>query len=189
MAAGGIPSGLEILMDAISPTDESQIISWLNSQPWSGVTDNPKARQVQQYGYTYAYTGGPLTVGNPMTGPILYYAEVFRQRGWMNARQCIVNRYTQTQGISAHIDRKTFGPIIMSISLGADAVMTFRRGAERYDLLIPRLAALRLTGEARYEWTHEISSAKSYLVPGTGMKVVKPVDYCRYSLTYREVTE
>ena len=105
--------------------------------------------------------------------------------------QCIVNEYYQTQGIAAHIDNKNFGPTIIGMSIGADGVITFKRGAGygheagRYDCFLPRRSVMMMVSEARYVWTHEISGNKSYSIDG--VRTPKPIDYRRISLTFREL--
>lgn len=122
-----------------------------------------------------------------MEGPILRLAQKFETARLMKPVQCIVNEYFQSQGISAHIDNKNFGPTIIGLSIGADAVMTFKRNSERFDCFLPRRSVVLMSGESRYSWTHEISSNKSYTV--NGQKIVKPEDYRRISLTFRELAD
>ena len=41
--------------------------------------------------------------------------------------QCIVNEYRPGQGIGMHADHRDFGPVVVSLSLGASWPMRFRR--------------------------------------------------------------
>lgn len=181
-----VPTGLSLQPNAISVEKELAIIQWLDAHHWTNVNpSNPNSRRVQQFGYGYNYTSKSLTPGEPMAGPIYDLAQTFTTAGLMTPVQCIVNEYSQTQGISAHIDNKNFGPTVIGLSIGADAVMTFKRGNERFDCFLPQRSVMMMTGEARYAWTHEISSNKSYIV--SGRRVPKPVKYRRISLTFREL--
>lgn len=181
-----IPSGLTVHPNIISPENEQILLSWIDSQTWSRVTpSNPYSRRVQHYGYDYSYRSGGLTPTTPISGPLLGLVDHFDRAGLMKPVQCIINEYYQTQGISSHTDNKNFGPTIIGVSIGADAVMTFRRGTERYDCFLPRRSVLIMTGEARYLWTHEISSNKSYMLGD--QRIMKPDDYRRISLTFREL--
>jgi len=101
--------------------------------------------------------------------------------------QCIVNEYTRNQGITAHTDRDTFGPVICGISIGGDTVMTFERGSEKFDLFLPSRSMMIMSGPARYEWTHAIDKKKVSYVDASGRKITKPQDYRRISLTYRTI--
>jgi alkylated DNA repair protein alkB family protein 8 len=181
-----IPQGLSFSADMITPAEESEIIRWLDAREWVRVNpSNPSSRRVQQYGHAYVYATKGVSAGVPMEGPILALAQRIEAAGLMKPVQCIVNEYFQTQGISAHSDSKNFGPIIIGISISADGVMTFKRGEERFELFLPHRSMMMMTGESRYTWTHEISSNKSYTV--AGHRIMKPDDYRRISLTFREL--
>lgn len=100
--------------------------------------------------------------------------------------QCIVNRYLRGEGISAHTDAKSFGPVIVSISLEAPTNMIFTHPSkETISLYLPRRSILILTGEARDTYKHEIPSRVTIDLPDRVTKISKPLDYRRISLTYR----
>ena len=85
--------------------------------------------------------------------------------------QCIVNEYLPGQGIGMHSDHRDFGPIVASLSLGADWPMCFRpSGARPYRASAAprrpdRNAApplrLLLTGASRHAWMHGIDRTQS----------------------------
>lgn len=64
--------------------------------------------------------------------------------------------------------------------------MVFERGTERFECFLPRRSVVKLSGPARYEWKHSIPSRVTY-IDNTGVKVTKPQDYRRISLTFREL--
>lgn len=102
----------------------------------------------------------------------------------MNPTQCIVNEYYRHQGIGKHIDAPQFGPVIVSISMGADTNFIFRGpDSTSVTLDIPRRSALILRDEARYLYTHEIPLKTHYT--SQGQRIEKPLDYRRVSLTFR----
>src|SRR5205085_1618764 len=82
--------------------------------------------------------------------------------------QIIVNEYKPGQGISAHFDNvHVFGDIIISITLGSQCTMVFRKySIEEKELLIP-CSALIISGEYRLKWTHEIEQVKQDQHPET----------------------
>ena len=173
--------GLYLTPYFISPQLESDVIQWLDQQQWS----TKLARRTQHYGFIYEYKARTAaTPTTPITGPLLEIANIFEMTGVMTPQQCIVNEYLADQGISAHIDSHTFGKRIISVSLNADAVMTFTRGTEQIDIFLPRLSAIMLEGPARNEWKHEIKKRKTY-IDGMGKKITKSPEYRRISLTYR----
>ena len=85
--------------------------------------------------------------------------------------QCIVNEYLPGQGIGMHADHRDFGPIVASLSLGADWPMRFRPRATRpyaagalpgdEVAVLPRRSVLVLAGRARSAWMHGIDRGDS----------------------------
>ena len=183
-----IPSGLFLTPNFISAEKEAEIITWLDARPWS----TEISRRTQHFGYSYNYNKKDITLTNPMEGPILEIAQMIEQMGIMksrdtNVRQCIVNEYYRNQGIAPHIDNLKFGPIVIGLSIGNDAVMTFTRGTEIFECFLPRLSMVMLSQDARYEWKHSIDKRVTYTSP-CGQKITKPQDYRRISLTYRSLS-
>jgi DNA oxidative demethylase len=90
--------------------------------------------------------------------------------------QALVIRYDPGAGIGWHRDRPVFKHVL-GISLGAPAVMRFRRrrpdGFDRVSRLLPPRSIYHLTGEARHEWEHSIA----------GMAMT------RWSITFRSLSE
>jgi alkylated DNA repair dioxygenase AlkB len=90
--------------------------------------------------------------------------------------QALVIRYDLGAGIGWHRDRPVFEHVL-GISLGAPAVMRFRRrrpgGFDRVSMLLPPRSIYHLTGEARHEWEHSIA----------GMTMT------RWSITFRSLSE
>ena len=58
---------------------------------------------------------------------ILEIAHTIEKTGLMKPGQCIVNEYYHNQGISPHIDSDIFGSVILGVSIGDDAMMTFEQ--------------------------------------------------------------
>ena len=81
----------------------------------------------------------------------------------------IVNEYRPGQGIGMHADHASFGPVVVSLSLGDAWTMNFRpRSARPYvrdgrasdeTALLPRRSALVLRGQARSAFMHGIDRA------------------------------
>lgn len=99
--------------------------------------------------------------------------------------QAIINEYKPGQGIGAHIDSRSFGDCIASLSLGSHCVMRFTKGDEAVDVfLVPRSVAI-LTGEARNDWKHEIPRRSEDPHPFRAGKTLKRSR--RVSVTFRTV--
>lgn len=179
MTSKEIPPGLIYQEDFISEEVEKKLIEWIDKQPWN----NSIKRRTQHYGYEYNYTQRvALQKTTPISGPLLELCEELTSI--MKPEQCIINEYTKSQGIAAHIDACTFGPIICSISLGSPCNMIFTKGDEKTSLYLAPRSIVVLTKDARYKWKHEIRPTSSITLP-EGREIKKLDDYRRISLTFR----
>lgn len=70
-----VPEDLALQPDVISVEKEAEILTWLDSQPWS----NKLQRRTQHYGYGYNYRSKKLVPGPPLEGPILELAQLFER--------------------------------------------------------------------------------------------------------------
>lgn len=177
-----LPEGLFVTPDFITEDEERELITWLDKQPWS----TELSRRTQHYGYRYDYKNGGLGDAQPLDGPLLKFQQRLASIGYPGLTQCIANEYYRDQGIAPHIDRDIFGPIIMGLSLSADAIMLFERADITYRCPLPRRSLLMLSGPARSEWKHSLSKNATY-IDAKGNKVVKSLDYRRISCTFRSV--
>lgn len=147
--------GVRLLKDAISIEEESDVLMRIYDQQWLDIY----ARRVQHYGYKYEYRTRGLqrmyTDDDPSKGiPSWLVPKCVREE--IAPEQIIVNEYTDGQGISSHRDALCFGPKILSLSLGANTVMTFTGGMLSIDIPLPRRSLLILEGPARYRLEHQI---------------------------------
>ncbi|MDE0249447.1 MAG: alpha-ketoglutarate-dependent dioxygenase AlkB [Gammaproteobacteria bacterium] len=122
---------------------------------------------MQHYGWRYDYRSrivssdmliGEFPVWLQSLGAKLCEAEFFDQM----PSQAIVNEYLPGQGIAMHIDRQCFGPVVATISLGDAWHMNLQPLREprskTKQILLEVGSVLILSGDARYEWMHGISS-------------------------------
>jgi alkylated DNA repair dioxygenase AlkB len=184
-----IPKGLSVYLDIISIEEEKKLIEWLDSgDKWKHIIlKNPKSRRVQQYGFEYNYFKKSVkAVTHHMEGPILEISEKLKDYGFLSPIQCIVNEYYRNQGIAAHIDNKNFGDTVAGISIHDDGIMNFRNGDKLFKCFLPRRSLVVMKEDARYIWTHEISSNVTYMVGDK--KITKKDEYRRVSLTFREMS-
>ncbi len=178
------PDGLFLRLDVITPEKEQEIITWLDTQPWS----TELSRRTQHYGYGYNYKNKKLIPGPKMSGVILEFAHALQSGGIITPEQCIVNEYYRKQGISPHTDNLLFADTVVGLSIGADAVMHFSKNNEKFDCFLPRRSLMMMTGAARYDWKHSISDNVTY-IDNLGQKCIKPENYRRFSLTYRTIAK
>jgi alkylated DNA repair dioxygenase AlkB len=99
--------------------------------------------------------------------------------------QCIVNEYLRDQGIGGHVDHVSFGPIVVSVSLGADCEFVFEhvKTGEKRSFWVPRRSLLLLTEESRYEWKHSVPNRIG--MNCDGVKIARGAQWRRVSATFR----
>ena len=149
--------GMVYIEHFIADDEEKALLDFIDSQPWPTTIGQ---RRVQQYGARYVYSSRTLSADAP---PIPKEIQVFIARlkhldlVSTEPDQVIVNEYTHNQGIAVHTDhQKLFGPEIVSVSLGCNDTMDFKKGDKMASVMLHRRSAIVLKGEARHEWTHGI---------------------------------
>ncbi|WP_149536547.1 alpha-ketoglutarate-dependent dioxygenase AlkB [Siccirubricoccus phaeus] len=171
--------GLEAASGLVTPAEERALIAAIDGaglapfrfQGWEG------KRLTASYGWTYDFATGRLSQGQPLPGWLL----PFRDRAAAFARlpaeelvQALLIRYGAGAGIGWHKDRPAFGHVV-GLSLGAPAVMRFRRRRgerfERASLPLEPRGAYHLSDEARHGWEHSIAE----------------MDRPRWSVTFRSL--
>ena len=163
--------GARLVPDLVTEAEERRILLRISHAPW--LTD--LSRRVQHYGFRYDYRGRGADDRIPAPA-FPRWAEAIgdRLRPFFDGalpEQCIVNEYRPGQGIGMHADHPSFGPVVISLSLGAAWPMHFRpRSARPYVrhglasdeiVVLPRRSALVLRDQARDAWMHAIDPAAS----------------------------
>lgn len=167
----------------VSRDEEFELMERIDRGEWS----KSLARRVQQYGWRYDYRRRKLDASMRLGELPDWGASLARRlvtEGFMDAPpdQIIVNEYRGNQGITKHIDHPSFAEQVATISLLETWGMVFRFRDRKIEKPLERGSVAVLTGEARYEWTHEIPKRKSEPV-GEGRKRVNRGR--RVSLTFR----
>ena len=125
--------GAALVPDIVTEAEEERILLRISQAPW--LTD--LSRRVQHYGFRYNYRGAANGRHDPAP-PFPRWAEVVAGRlaphfDGRLPEQCIVNEYRPGQGIGMHADHASFGPVVVSLSLGDAWTMNFRpRSARPY---------------------------------------------------------
>jgi len=161
--------GAALVPDIVTEAEEERILLHISQAPW--LTD--LSRRVQHYGFKYDYRA-PGNGRHEPAPPFPRWAEVVADRlaPYFDGRlpeQCIVNEYRPGQGIGMHADHASFGPVVVSLSLGDAWTMNFRPRSQRpyvreglasdETALLPRRSALVLHGDARSAFMHGIDRA------------------------------
>ena len=163
--------GAALVPDVVTEAEERRILLRISQAPW--LTD--LSRRVQHYGFRYDYRQRGTGRHDP-AAPFPRWATVIGERlrplfdGAM-PEQCIVNEYRPGQGIGMHADHASFGPVVVSLSLGDAWTMNFRPLSARpyvreglasdEIVLLPRRSALVLRGQARSALMHGIDRASN----------------------------
>jgi alkylated DNA repair protein (DNA oxidative demethylase) len=157
--------GLTATDNLVTTAEEPALIAAIDAaglspfrfQGWTG------KRLTVSFGWTYDFDKAQLLRGDPLP----HWLQPFRDRAAEFAGlpaddlvQALLIRYDPGAGIGWHKDRPTFEHVV-GLSLGAPAVMRFRRRRgekfERRNVPLAPRAAYHLSGEARHEWEHSIA--------------------------------
>lgn len=185
-------SGLILIPDFISPEEEKSLLHFIDQGAWTTPSITGKGRRVQHYGRRYNYTSKSASSDDSSAPPIpdQYFYLLDRLEPYHSGRpsQLIINEYLRTQGIASHIDSTTFGPVITTISLGDEAIMSFKNSTtgEVVDVPLHPRSAVLMTGDSRYVWSHEIPRKIGYICDGKNKK--RGQDWRRVSLTFRTIS-
>lgn len=174
--------GLEYTPDILSIKEQEDTLIEIDNRPW---LDDLK-RRVQHYGYKYDYTSRKIDESMYVGELPDFSVEIAQKMLDLNILeqmpdQLIVNEYLPGQGISAHIDCiPCFSRQIVTVSLGWAYEMEFIHIStkEKFKLLLETGSVASLSGDARYNWTHQIRARK---------KDGKILRKRRVSLTFRNV--
>jgi alkylated DNA repair dioxygenase AlkB len=175
--------GLSWVENFLTPVQEADLLAQIDAAEWQ----EDLKRRVQHYGWRYDYKARQINTEMRL-GPLPGWAAQLAERLARDVLlphvpdQVIVNEYIGKQGISKHVDCKPcFEDGIAMISLLESWEMIFSRGGDkrRERVLLPRRSVTILSGEARYQWMHEIP--KRATEPG-GLHRKR-----RISITFRKV--
>lgn len=174
-----MPPGLATDRDILSPDEEAALIAAIDSSPlepfrfhgWTG------KRLTHSYGWRYDFDQARFAETDPIPNwllPLRARAAAFAGLPEDALPHALLIRYDPGAGIGWHRDRSVFDQVI-GVSLGASALMRFRRrterGFERRSLNLPPRSAYLLSGEIRYGWEHSIA----------------PISETRWSITFRSL--
>lgn len=186
-------AGLRYTPDFLDSGEEATLVEQIDRNPWNGEMQ----RRVQHYGFRYDYRTRQTPASErarPLPGWARDVARRLCESEFLPEMpdQLIVNEYRGDQGIGRHRDSLCFADGIATVSLLESWEMVFRRldGREAARTLrLERGSVAILTGESRYDWTHEIPkrwSEPSAAGPG-GRRGGRTPRGRRLSLTFRRV--
>ena len=162
------PEGLRLVPDFVSPAVEGELLARLERLEFRRVEMHGQIarRTTLHYGWDYGYDSWEITPSEPV--PDFLKTLRVRAAALIDVRpetleEVLVTRYPPGAGIGWHRDAPMFGPDVVGVSLGAGAILRFRRRGETrtsFRLHLPRRSAYVLGGEARARWQHALSPHK-----------------------------
>ena len=180
-----LPPGLLYFPDWLSDAEHDSAVSEIDSHEF----ETGLARRVQHYGVRYDYGSAQIAkIGSAPPIPKNLYLigeKLFKECNFERIpEQVIVNEYKSEQGIAAHIDKDSFGPMVATISLIENWYMTFLSpdGREAIDVLLAKNSLAIMTGASRSQWTHEIKKRKNEKIGGLTTPRIR-----RLSITFRTI--
>jgi alkylated DNA repair protein (DNA oxidative demethylase) len=184
MAMRGVqerPAGLVYRTDLVSAGQEAELVSRFAALETEAVVMRGVAsrRQVRHFGVGYDFDSWSTAPTEPIPGYLLALRAAAGELAGVPPAalaEALVTWYPAGATIGWHRDASAFGPVVVGVSLGSDAVMRFQRraaGGERrvFEQPLARRSAYVLAGAARSAWQHS----------------VPPVRDERWSVTFRQL--
>ena len=178
-----LPPGLIYVRDWLTIDEHRAAMETIDQSQF----DTTLQRRVQHYGARYDYdlsSVGELGSAPKIPDVLAVIGRRLFTEGFFSRvpEQVIVNEYLADQGIAAHVDRVSFGDAVATVSLLESWQMLFRRldDSEKVEVLLESRSLAVMTGESRYNWTHEIAKRKIDIDGG-----LKKIRKRRISLTFR----
>jgi alkylated DNA repair dioxygenase AlkB len=176
--------GLRYIPEYLTSEVENVLLEAADTHEWQ-LADH-SGRRFQVYGFHYnhkrveAYPIGEL----PMWTRDL--AMRLRDDGLIPTvpNQLVANDYPAGSGLFGHIDQAVFGDTIVSVSLGSACGIRFSHVASGRveECVLEARSALVLSGDARWNWKHEIPARRVDIVGADERPRSR-----RVSLTFRAV--
>jgi DNA oxidative demethylase len=179
------PPGLARAEAIVTPAEERALIAGIDAAPlapfryhgWEG------RRLTMSYGWRYDFDNASFRPTEPIPDWLLPLRERAARVVGLEPDalvQSLLIRYDPGAGIGWHRDRPVFDHVL-GLSLGAPAVMRFRRrrpdgfasGFDRVSVPLTPRSLYHLTGEARHQWEHSIAAMAA----------------TRWSITFRSLSE
>jgi len=176
---GALPSGLELVPDAITPEQEATLLAACarcDLRYYEQDPGNPRSRK--SFGWQYDIPTDSFGESDPVPAAFEGVRELAARFTGAQPDDFIdlmVIRYEPGAMIQPHFDKPVFNHIV-GVSMGSDADMVFSRpaeaGGEAITVTLPRRSMFKLSGDARFVYRHGIP----------------PISGTRWSLTLRTLT-
>ncbi len=163
------PAGLVYTPEFLGREEEERLLGELARLGYRDVVMHgvTAKRKVIHFGWDYAYGERAILPAEALPDwllPVRERAAAVAGLDPARLEQVLVAHYPPGAGIGWHRDAPMFGSRVVGVSLGAPAVMRFRRGRtgawERWDQPLEPRSLYVLGGAARASWQHSIPEAR-----------------------------
>lgn len=182
----GLLEGFRYQPELITANRENELVEHVSRLPFEQFDFHgyKGKRRVVSFGWQYDFSGRQLKKADDIPEfllPVRKLAATFAGIEPTALQHVLVTEYAPGAGIGWHRDKAVFGQVV-GISLLVPCTLRFRRRIqsdgkrrqwERANVFAEPRSAYHLSGPARLEWEHSISS----------------VDALRYSITFRNMKE
>ena len=164
-----VPEGLRYFPRFLDEDGQRRLLAEIEAIPeerWERVhfRGNVARRMKLSYGWNYQPDSREIREAAPLPD----YLRELRDRAAKAVGlppepfvQASVALYPAGAGIGRHKDAPMFGPEVIGVSLGAEARLVFKRGADKHVRRLEPGSLILLSGPARSEWTHELPPVKA----------------------------
>ena len=173
-----VEDGLLLCKNFVTEEEERDLIEMIDSGEWSGngTGSNPHLlRRLQQFGALYLTDKRVLLPSDAKIPqfclPVKERLEKALKALNLADELCtpfnyvVFNEYLPSQGIAPHTDAHIYGPVICSLSLASDCIMSFYKVIDgccdkenaTFSIELPRRSMLVMYGEIRSRFQHSIS--------------------------------
>jgi alkylated DNA repair protein (DNA oxidative demethylase) len=174
------PSGFVYVPELITPAEERDLLAWfVTSSDWNDVTFRGQTarRRAMSFGARYLAQGKKLIPAPALPPELIIHRDrmlaaacvalgrdvVLAGKVRDDFALCTALHYPPGAAIGWHADNRSFGPTVLSLSLGAPARLQLRRAdddqgtqATRVEVALAPRSLFVLAGEARRSWHHRI---------------------------------
>lgn len=157
--------GLKLGEELVSPAEEAELIRRIGEVELTPFRFRgfEGRRLTRSFGWLYDFEAQSFMQAEPIPEwllPVRDRAATFAEIPAGALVHALLIRYDPGAGIGWHKDRPVFDQVV-GISLGAPAIMSFRRrsagGFERFKLPLPPRSGYLLSGPVRHDWEHGIA--------------------------------
>jgi DNA oxidative demethylase len=158
-----MPSGLKLAYEIMAPEEEAALIQLFEQCGLATNAYDPcNPRSSVSFGWKYDYQNDSFIPCAPLPEGLRAVCETAARLAGVEPEdfaECLINRYEPGAIIQPHKDKPVW-ELVIGISLGSTAVMTFSKPpeeeAESFDVVLPPRSLYLMSGDARHSYGHSL---------------------------------